>query len=812
MIDLELPFVLASDVRLISAEDLTKSDLARSGCQPGDVVLSRHHARALAKALDPAAASLVRLFSVPTTLVEAITKIARESDIAAAEALDAYSGVLRTLINQGFLVQQSQDDQDAREPFLKPGQNVDGFEVVRCVHMYDDTELHQVYDASGRSGALKIARTDSATTGGQLAREADLHKALVASVAPLFIAQGKLKGRPYLVVEWRNGRAVTAEADAVRAGNDGWAGKILDLCLSVLDAFATLHASGVVHGDIHPNNVLAGPDGKITVLDYGYARLLRGPRRLTTCKRGGVGFFFEPEYAEARLRDRPPPVSTPRGEQYALAVLIYLLLTGQHHTPFSFDERTMFEQIRSEHPRSFGEIGCTSWPSVEQVLATALHKNPARRFVSLGAFAAALRSAGKQPPAQMRKSGTELATSSALSVLLAEVVGQLGVGGPLTRLGLNFPPKASVHSGASGIAYALHRIACAREDSALLAAASLWSQRALRLSDDPDAYFDPKEGVTEATVGRSSIAHSVTGTAFVHGLIAEANGDVTSATKTIQLFSAASKQDCPNPDLFLGRAGLLHACSTLIGAMAKMGEHLVDSAPIIETGNTLHAGLLNELAFAPPIGESDNFDNLGMAHGWSGYLFALMAWSRARGEPMPPAILLRLEQLAACAVTTENGLRWPIRVSRKDASELNYMPGWCNGGTGHILTWLLAAEIFAESEFSDLAVRAANEVLAADRRRTVPFLCCGMTGTAYAMLALYRSSGDPRWLNHAHRLAQDAAETIRSPKYPFTSLFRGATGLAVLAAELREPRFAQLPIFGRPELVSNDSSSARLAG
>lgn len=74
-------------------------------------------------------------------------------------------------------------------------------------------------------------------------------------------------------------------------------------------------------------------------------------------------------------------------------------------------------------------------------------------------------------------------------------------------------------------------------------------------------------------------------------------------------------------------------------------------------------------------------------------------------------------------------------------------------------------------------------------------LCCGLSGRAYALLALHRASGDEFWLGEARKLALRALRP-RLSDAPFAlSLYKGALGLAVLAEELREPMTASMPLF-----------------
>ena len=85
-------------------------------------------------------------------------------------------------------------------------------------------------------------------------------------------------------------------------------------------------------------------------------------------------------------------------------------------------------------------------------------------------------------------------------------------------------------------------------------------------------------------------------------------------------------------------------------------------------------------------------------------------------------------------------------------------------------------------------------------------LCCGFAGQAYALLNLYKHTGDKRWLHRAQAQAQLAAHSIRDMPAGAAyqelamrpeSLYKGELGVAVLAAELERPALATMPFYER---------------
>jgi hypothetical protein len=88
--------------------------------------------------------------------------------------------------------------------------------------------------------------------------------------------------------------------------------------------------------------------------------------------------------------------------------------------------------------------------------------------------------------------------------------------------------------------------------------------------------------------------------------------------------------------------------------------------------------------------------------------------------------------------------------------------------------------------------------------RQIGNLCCGFGGQAYALLNLYKHTGDKAWLHRAQAQAQRAARSIlempgegdyKELAVRAESLYKGELGVAVLAAELDRPEFSAMPFF-----------------
>ena len=252
----------------------------------------------------------------------------------------------------------------------------------------------------GRAGEERFKRE-----GTILARLTHPH------IARLIDAGVSSTGQPYLVLEHINGRQIDRFCDEEQLGID----ERIRLFLDVQSAVAHAHASLIVHRDLKPSNVLVDASGQVKLLDFGIAKLLEGDTgdsAATLLTREG-DFALTPKYA-APEQVTGGPITTAT-DVYALGVLLFELLSGQH--PTGVDARSPAEFVKAvadtEPLRLSAAIGGASpgdaatraekratspdrlrrvlRGDLDTILAKALKNDPAERYESVAVFADDLR-------------------------------------------------------------------------------------------------------------------------------------------------------------------------------------------------------------------------------------------------------------------------------------------------------------------------------------------------------------------------------------------------------------------------------------
>jgi eukaryotic-like serine/threonine-protein kinase len=223
-----------------------------------------------------------------------------------------------------------------------------------------------------------------------------------ANIAELLDAGVTAGGQPYLILEYVEGEPIDGYCDERKLD----VRSRIRLFRDVASAVAHAHSNLIVHRDIKPSNVLVNKDGQVKLLDFGIAKLLEGEGqegRATLLTREG-GSALTPEYAAPE--QLMGGLVTTATDIYALGVLFYVLLTGEHpagsgpHSPAG-----LLKAITETEPRRPSEVVNSDQPhadnrgtiaeklrrqlrgDVDTIVLKALKKNPQERYASVTAMA-----------------------------------------------------------------------------------------------------------------------------------------------------------------------------------------------------------------------------------------------------------------------------------------------------------------------------------------------------------------------------------------------------------------------------------------
>lgn len=202
---------------------------------------------------------------------------------------------------------------------------------------------------------------------------------------------GTHDGAPFLVSEFLEGQTLREKLESgplpVR--------RAIEYALGIAQGLAAAHEKGIVHRDLKPENVFVTRDGRVKVLDFGLAKLVRpeesheavvtltSPATLPGMVMGTVG-YMSPE----QVRGEPCDA---RADIFSFGAVFYEMLTGRRAFKRKTSAETMTAILREEPP----ELNDTGWQgplALQRILVRCLEKNVERRFQSASDLAFAIES------------------------------------------------------------------------------------------------------------------------------------------------------------------------------------------------------------------------------------------------------------------------------------------------------------------------------------------------------------------------------------------------------------------------------------
>ncbi|MCP3963778.1 MAG: serine/threonine protein kinase [bacterium] len=275
-------------------------------------------------------------------------------------------------------------------------------------------------DVYRRLVALKLMRHSA--DNEEIARRFVAERQILASlehpnIARLYDGGTSEDGRPFLVMELVDGEPIDRFCNRHRLTIEARLILFQQVCAAVQYA----HRNLLVHRDLKPDNILVSADGVPKLLDFGIAKLLRSAERPEALRttRTGVRLMTLTYASPEQIRGQA--VTTTASDIYSLGVLLFELLTGRcpyrlaDDSPYELEraiceqepERPSIAVLRASPPSAGAEEA--SGPAfqaaqlrprelsrrlrgdLDTLVLKAMHKEPPRRYESVGQFAADIR-------------------------------------------------------------------------------------------------------------------------------------------------------------------------------------------------------------------------------------------------------------------------------------------------------------------------------------------------------------------------------------------------------------------------------------
>jgi serine/threonine protein kinase len=198
------------------------------------------------------------------------------------------------------------------------------------------------------------------------------------NILPIYDA-GEENGSYYVVTEHVHGARTLAAY--TRPDNLLRIDDVVEIMFKCAKGLHYAHGRGVIHRDIKPSNIMLTLDNDVRVIDFGIALIKDSDVSRIEGIAGSPSYMSPEQVQSADI--------TPRSDIYALGAVMYELLTG--YRPFRANSLSkLLHQIVYASPAPIHTLREGIPEEIEEVVMTALRKEPEKRFASATEFAGAL--------------------------------------------------------------------------------------------------------------------------------------------------------------------------------------------------------------------------------------------------------------------------------------------------------------------------------------------------------------------------------------------------------------------------------------
>ncbi|MBX9869173.1 MAG: protein kinase [Burkholderiaceae bacterium] len=329
---------------------------------------------------------------------------------------------------------RSQRTADEAESAIDASTTLSHYQIRRRLGAGGFGEVYEAWDSKlHRAVAIKrLKLSDTQQAPESLLKEARLAASLQHPAFVNIHAIEEDQGSQSIVMELVPGLTVKEWMQAHPIDEPGYQQTVLEFVRQIAEAMQEAHATGLIHGDLKPSNLIIEPSGKVRILDFGLAQ--KADAQATTSvsqldPQGTIAYMAPERMTGAK--------ASVHSDMYALGTILYELLTGAR--PYAALSGLSLAAAMMQSSSDAWDYPNTLAPALTKLIRAMSAKQPEQRVPSMQdiqAQIAALNPVDQwvAPPqthrntasllARWRNKSTKLRTTvSVTTVLLVTLVG-----------------------------------------------------------------------------------------------------------------------------------------------------------------------------------------------------------------------------------------------------------------------------------------------------------------------------------------------------------------------------------------------------
>ncbi|MCW8947220.1 MAG: bifunctional protein-serine/threonine kinase/phosphatase [Sedimenticola sp.] len=263
-------------------------------------------------------------------------------------------------------------------PNLKPGMNIDGYEIIREIHASKRSEVFLAINGdTGEQVALKTPSVnfndDPEFLSGFLNEEWVGRR--ITNPHVLKVYEPRRRRFLYHVTEYLDGQTLRQRMDDVGQMS---LEEMREYLVQMIDGIRAFHRMEMIHQDLKPDNMLINKNGILKIIDFGSTRIAGVQEISSNADRStplGTINYTAPEYLTGEQGSN-------RSDIFSLAIIAYEMLTGQ--LPYGDNEKPLPARKMHYRPASSHNPAVPPW--VDGALKKATDPTPGKRYETLSEF------------------------------------------------------------------------------------------------------------------------------------------------------------------------------------------------------------------------------------------------------------------------------------------------------------------------------------------------------------------------------------------------------------------------------------------